>query len=259
MPRKTPNELAAITPLLGTDLVVVQRPPDPVSYKGTVSGMWPLPSDIGAAALGGSSTQNFACDSMTVSGYGGIWYNGPNGGSPPVSTAFASSGRVIPYYGNRVDIIADVVYMWGVNTSIDYSSSRHAVVCVGAIHYASATQESDLRLKRDVRPMRKGTGLDRIAGLAADGVIHFNFIGDPEDTPERTGLSAQAVQAIIPEASVVSDRPVAVAKDGTLTYLDGEPSLGWDPSAMIALLVDAVATLDARLSALESSATEILS
>ena len=108
---------------------------------------------------------------------------------------------------------------------------------------------SDKRLKRNIRPVRTDEGLSQIRGLAsANGVIGFRFKTDPEDAPERLGLSAQAVAASIPAASATF-----AAVEATEDREAEDAYLGWDVSALIATLVAAVATLDARLDALESA------
>jgi len=181
-------------------------------------------ADIGAAALAGSSSQQFSVSNLLTNDYNGIKHA-------------SYTGRVVPWDG-RVDIVGSLNVAGNLN--IGQSGTSYTVYVNGSL-----VAGSDLTLKRAVRPMQIGTGMDRIRSLASThGVIHFNWIDDVPDAFERTGFSAQAIRDAMPEASRVIPHPYDK---------EALPTLGWDIGAMLAMLVDAVATLDARLDALESA------
>lgn len=186
-----------------------------------------LPSlaTLGAAAQAGSPTQAFSALNLStdrvivdVGTAGGMKGTGVSavfgfGTSGSVAAVFCDTGLYVKNYAN----------------------SAYAPVNASAF-----TVGSDERMKRGIRPLAAGAGLTALTALAKRGVIHYRLKGEPESAPERLGFSAQQVAAAIPDASRVL---VSVA--------DGEPLLGWEAGAMIALLVAAVGTLADRLDALE--------
>jgi hypothetical protein len=99
---------------------------------------------------------------------------------------------------------------------------------------------SDERLKQDITP--DSTGLDVVTRLRP---IRFRRKGQDR---EEIGFSAQQVQSVIPEA--VIGTTASLTPGGPL---ENEPTtLGVATGQIIAVLVNAVKTLDARLGALEA-------
>jgi len=188
--------------------------------RGDHQHKMPTLTELGAAAVAGNIQQSFSAYDLTVSAYTGLKHA-------------TYTGRVIPWDG-RVDIRGNL-HVYGLTTG-------YADVRARDFYSNDVKVASDERLKREIRRIKPDEGLPQICGLAAaGGVIGFRLKTDPVGGPERLGLSAQAVAAAVPLAS------------GTFEA-DGDEGayLGWTMTAMIATLVSAVATLDARLTALEA-------
>lgn len=175
------------------------------------------------AALAGSISQSFAAATLTTNSYGGI-----------TCSAYSSSGSVIPW-DSRVDIK-------GWLRVIGLSSGWANIDC-GMITFDTYTIRSDERLKRSIAPIKAGSGLAAIVALAQGGVIEYNLHTDGAKQDRRLGLSAQAVAAHAPHAST---RIAGID-------LDDAPLLGVDQGALLALAVDAIAALAARVVALEGA------
>ena len=112
----------------------------------------------------------------------------------------------------------------GVGTSNGTAGSIYAT--------ANITAYSDARLKRDVWVI--GDALARVAALR--GVTYERI--DLADGRRHTGVIAQELQAVLPEA-------VWPADDGTLTVAYGN---------VVGLLIEAIKALDAKVQALEARA-----
>lgn len=112
----------------------------------------------------------------------------------------------------------------GVGTSNGTAGSIYAT--------ANITAYSDVRLKRDVRLIEGA--LDKVRALR--GVTYARI--DLDDPRRHTGVIAQELQAVLPEA-------VWPADDGTLTVAYGN---------VVGLLIEAIKTLDAQVQRLEARA-----
>jgi len=247
---------------------------------------YPTLANLGAAAVGGSLSQAFNASGLTLAPTGYIDTTGYTS-KLQLNNDFNIFTDAICYVRNSVYGAAPIICGWVTCTALrttSYAGIGHSTYSgkvipwdqavtlqcatfyangeegtgyarceLGVVVYTSATARSDMRLKRNVRAMTQDSGLTRLRALAAGaGLIHFNFDDDAADEPERTGLSAQAVAQLVPEASRVLAPPLQL--DGSVAPVapGSAPLLGWEVGAMIALLVDAVATLDARLTALEA-------
>lgn len=178
---------------------------------------------ITAAALGGSGTQDFAAqvltaDSVTVD-------DGVTEGVRTASAAFAFSGTATVALGNGGLYVKNYA-----NTA--YTAANASAFTVG----------SDEVLKKDIRPMRKKSGLSALNRLAQDGIIHYRLKNDPDTVLESTGFSAQKVALAAPLASRVIE---STPENGDI--------LGWDMGAMMAMVVDSLAEISERLTALETA------
>ena len=94
----------------------------------------------------------------------------------------------------------------------------------------SLTQTSDKRLKKDINPIT-----DALSKVQAMNGVNFTYINDGEAN-RTTGLIAQDVQAVLPEA-------VFEGQDGYL-------ALGY--GNMVGLLVESIKELTSRVKELES-------
>ena len=90
------------------------------------------------------------------------------------------------------------------------------------------TAYSDIRIKENIKVIPNA--LDKVIKLSG-----YTFDRTDEDTPRQTGVIAQEVQAVLPEA-------VTEDKDGKLSVAYGN---------MVGLLIESIKELEARVKELE--------
>lgn len=122
--------------------------------------------------------------------------------------------------------------------------SRWGTTWVGFIHYNGAANDSDRRLKENIKPL--SLGLETVNKLAS---YQYNFINDKKKR-DRFGFIAQEVQEFLPEIVEVGDDP--------------EKMLGLNYTDLIPILVNAIkeqqAIIDgqnSKIDSLEASIEEI--
>ena len=153
------------------------------------------------------------------------------------SATSATTAGSVSHSASRTDAAAYPI-LWGVTggTSQMYScaavtiqSSTGQIGCSALLATGNVTAFSDARLKRDVRVI---TGaLDKVTALR--GVTYERI--DLADGRRHTGLIAQELQAVLPEA-------VWPADDGTLSVAYGN---------VVGLLIEAIHELQAKVAVLE--------
>ena len=98
------------------------------------------------------------------------------------------------------------------------------------VHSGTMTTASDRRLKKDIAPIT-----DALAKVQALNGVNFKYI---EGEVQSTGLIAQDVQAVLPDA---------------VSEIDDEGHLGLAYGNMVGLLVEAIKELSEKLTTLENN------
>ena len=105
---------------------------------------------------------------------------------------------------------------------------------------------SDRRLKEDVQPI-----VDALAKVQALTGVSYRMIGG--DGARHVGLIAQDVQSTVPEVVFEGGPQLAAGTDGKPVAQSGDPMLGVAYGNLVAVLIEAVKELSAKVAALEAA------
>ena len=125
------------------------------------------------------------------------------------------------------------------STSNDFSANN--IYVANNVSYLTTTNRSDEKLKDILGVNQAGYGFNKLLALLPDSFIKYTLKQDADKPNKRTfhGFSAQKLQVVIPE--IISES----------TDVSGNVYLSYDPTALIAYLVDSVRVLNSRILALE--------
>lgn len=193
-----------------------------VDAQGRITGAsLVVPSGTWGISISGNAATATSAGSATTAG----------------SATSATTASSVAHSASRTDAAAYPI-VWGVSGStsqmyscaaVTITSSTGQIGCSALLATGNVTAYSDARLKKNVIQI---TGA--LAKLSSVRGVTYERI-DLEDKRRHTGLIAQELQAVLPEA-------VWPADDGTLTVAYGN---------VVGLLVEAIHELQARVQTLE--------
>lgn len=221
-------------------------------FRLAVGGLTYFDLSASGIYVGGTSSsyQTISSANSTISRVQGVIYGGVTAGSgnnryAELAVVNQSSNTdsgtsfvtVQQDDGDYSCLWADNADQLRIGTSATYATARALVGTTGGT--IVGTQTSDIRLKRDIKPLEYD-----INAVRAVTPISFVLVNDP-DKRERIGFSAQELQGVIPQ--VVDDtREKIVGRE------DESGRLVIHEADLVAVLWKAVQELDDRLKKLEA-------
>lgn len=180
---------------------------------------------------------------LTTNHYNTLFINGGLRSSDATNDIRVTLGANPDYYFTQEAFYGDITQPDG-EKELGLAANRWGETWVGFIHYNGAANDSDRRLKENIKPL--SLGLETVNKLAS---YQYNFINDKKKR-ERFGFIAQDVQEFLPEIVEVGDDP--------------EKMLGLNYTDLIPVLVNAIkeqqAIIDgqnSKIDSLEASIEEI--